>query len=118
MPETFRFDARDFDRRRRAFRPELNRALIGVTHFMAPRSENYMKQHAPWTDRTSNARNSLNARPGHAGPAHWIDLAHGVPYGFWLEVRFGGRHAIVVPTLRVMGRETMRTMRTLLRRMH
>lgn len=102
--------------RLRKFQPQVDKALLGVTEFMAPRTEAYMKEHAPWTDRTGNARNGLNARAGHAPRLHWIDLAHGVAYGFWLEVRFGGKYAIITPTLQVMGRETMKTVRKLFRR--
>jgi hypothetical protein len=37
-----------------------------------------------------------------------IIIAHGVPYGIWLEVRFSGRYAIIGPTLVYTGDLTMR----------
>lgn len=65
----------------------------------------YMKENAPWTDHPGENR---DARENLQGAVIWDDaehftimLGHGanVYYGIWLEVRWGGRYAIVVPTL-------------------
>jgi hypothetical protein len=109
VSDTLRPGLKDFDNR-------LDHAIGATMHFMAPRVEAYGKLNAPWTDQTSNARNGLFAEAGGAGPEHWIDFSHSVAYGIWLEVRFGGRHQIIIPTITTMGRETMNTLRGLLSR--
>lgn len=88
--------------------PRINRAVAQAVDFQATRSENYMRQNARWTDRTANARNGLTARPTHTTNQHVITLAHSVPYGIWLEVRWSGRYGIIPEAVRVGGDELMR----------
>jgi hypothetical protein len=96
----------------------IDRALTAVMRYEAPRAERYMKSNAPWTDRTGNARNGLHARAfAEKGRRYGIDLAHSVPYGIWLEVRFSGRYKIIPPTIRSQGPEVMRTASTLFSRL-
>lgn len=78
----------------------IKQVLKQIAQFWAARLESYAKQHAPWTDRTANARQSLHT---------WIEelsrdtvrlyLSHGMDYGIQLETRFAGRYAIIWPTL-------------------
>lgn len=59
----------------------------------------YARQNAPWKDVTSNARNGLFAK--HVSEplqSHTLVIYHTMPYGFWLEVRWSGRYAIIGPT--------------------
>jgi hypothetical protein len=93
------------------------RGMIAVIEYSRPQVENYMKSNAPWQDQTTNARNSLSATTQHGGVSSSIICAHGVPYGIWLEVRFGGVNGIIPQTLRVMGARVMANMRTLFARM-
>jgi hypothetical protein len=62
-------------------------------------AERWMKDNAPWTDRTANARQSLWAdvqrMEGQVG--YELVLSHGVDYGFWLEVLQEGKYGIVLP---------------------
>ncbi len=68
---------------------------------LAPRMETYAKTHAPWTDRTGNARRSLNCSYKRINRSTFnITLAHGVHYGHHLELMQTGRFAILKPTLR------------------
>lgn len=62
----------------------------------------YAQENAPWEDRTGDARRELQ------GAVVWQDeenftifLGHGaeIYYGIWLEVRWGGKYAIIVPTI-------------------
>lgn len=82
----------------------------------APDVENYMKDNAPWTDRTGNARNGLTARAFDEGDSVGIDLFHSVEYGIYLEARWSGRYAIIQPTIDVMGPVVMRRYNRLLER--
>lgn len=69
-----------------------------------------MRDNAPWTDRTGNARNGLKAEHQKQEMRwHQLTLSHSVPYGIWLEVRWSGRYAILNPTLEKIGPELMRT---------
>lgn len=62
----------------------------------------YAKDNAPWDDDTTLARTSLQGAVVWSDEDHFqIYLGHGaeVYYGIWLEVRWGGRYAIIVPTI-------------------
>lgn len=79
---------------------ETKHGLALAFDVQAARSTAYMKQTAPWTDRTTAARNGLHAvatnRPGRFD----LLLSHAVSYGIWLEVKFNGRDAVILPSLR------------------
>lgn len=79
------------------FNTRANKAITAAFEYQATRSEGYMKSNAKWADQTSNARNSLFTATQHNGNEHKLLLSHGVPYGIWLEVRFSGKFAIVMP---------------------
>lgn len=92
--------------------------IAGVVEYWDSRIEAHMKIAAPWTDRTGNARAGLFAKAGHEkDQRHWIDLGHRVPYGIWLEIRWGGRYAIVFPTLVMYGPKIMQTLNKLFARL-
>lgn len=61
--------------------------------------EGHAKGHAPWTDRTSHARQGLHAGAEENGDEFILYLSHGVEYGLWLELAHGGNYAIVEPTM-------------------
>jgi hypothetical protein len=82
----------------------------------APNVENYMRNEAPWTDRTGNARNGLLARAFKEGDSVGIDLFHSVPYGIFLEAKHNGAYAIIQPTIDHMGPIVMEHFRRLLER--
>lgn len=62
----------------------------------------YAQANHPWENRTGNAESGLQAQVVKQGPTSWtIFLGHGqdIHYGLWLEVRWGGKFAIILPTL-------------------
>lgn len=67
---------------------------------VASKLEGEAKFGAPWTDRTSNARNSLS------GEFHWegfkaiVTLSGGMDYSVYLELAMEKRFAILVPTIK------------------
>lgn len=65
--------------------------------------EDWMKENAPWNDRTTDARSGLTAAfiPDKKKPT--IMIYHTVDYGVWLEVRWNGRYAILTPALEYWG---------------
>lgn len=84
------------------FDSRANDAIAKVFQYQQTAAENYMRTNAPWTDRTTNARNALYARAesdavgDHSG-THSLLLAHGVSYGIFLETMQSGRYGIIVP---------------------
>ncbi len=86
------------------YRAAIERGIYAIAQRWKPEIENYMKANAPWTDRTTNARGGLHVDVEHTvGVMVEIILAHGVDYGYWLEVRYGGRWAIVNPSIDYFG---------------
>jgi hypothetical protein len=77
-------------------------ATVMAIQPLAGESETYMKTNAPWQNITRNARNSLTGQvtvansPGKTRIA--LKLSHGMDYGIWLELKNGGKFAIVRPT--------------------
>lgn len=96
---------------------KLDTALRGVMEYHEPRVESFMRTNAPWTDRTTNARNGLNAKAISGDGKYAIVCFHTMPYGPWLELSNNGKYRIIVPTIVHEGREVMKTVRGLFRRM-
>lgn len=102
MAEGFRFtgtlipNLRTMDER-------VQRGVVAAAHWTAPQAETFMKNNASWTDRTGNARNGLGARVVLGPDTVAIVLYHSVPYGVFLEVRWGGKYAIIEPTMAATG---------------
>ena len=86
-----------------------DRALIAIMAFHAPQATAWMRSNAPWRDQTGNARNGLFSQPFSNKPNYGIILAHRVPYGIWLEVRWSGRYAVIGPAVQTQGPEVMRS---------
>lgn len=74
-------------------------AIEALAKSYAPQIETWMKENAPWTDRTGNARQSLYTRVDRQPQQITITLDHGVNYGVYLEFRNAGRYAIIDPAL-------------------
>ena len=78
---------------------QLEADLLALMNRYQPTVENYMKQQAPWTDRTGNARQGMYARVHHTPKVSIrMDLDHSMWYGKYLGYHHAGRFAIVLPT--------------------
>lgn len=84
------------------FDQKAQRAMVAAAQYVAPQAEQWMKNNAKWTDRTGAARNGLGAKVESGQGRVGIVLYHSVPYGVFLEVRWGGKYAIIEPTIQVM----------------
>lgn len=82
--------------------------------FNAPQVQASARSNAPWTDRTSNARNGLFAEAFSTHDNAGIVLYHSVDYGVWLELANDQRFAIVRPTIEQYGPIVMEQARQLL----
>lgn len=77
----------------------------------------YMKVNAPWTDRTSNARNGLDGSVFKRASSWVMNLFGRANYQIWLEVKNGGKYAIITPTIQIWGPRTMANMTGLIERL-
>lgn len=71
-------------------------------HKIAAEMVVYAQTNHPWANKTGAAEAGLQAKVVRQGETQWtIMLGHGpdVQYGLWLEVRDGGKYAIILPTL-------------------
>lgn len=76
--------------------------LEGELNKIAQEMVAYAQANHPWQNQTGAAERGLQARVVRQSPTEWtIFLGHGddVDYGLWLEVRWGGKYAIILPTL-------------------
>lgn len=96
--------------------PKVNRGVQGIMAYYAPQVESYARKNAPWKDQTGNARNGLFAETFKIASNHGITLFHSMPYGIWLEVKWSGRYAIIVPTIERMSPKVMGAVQKLLAR--
>jgi hypothetical protein len=94
--------------------PELDRRIISTVPMAlaamqeaSDRVEGYAQSNAPWTDITGAARSSLTASVYEENGEVVLELAHGVDYGYWLEVIQDGQYAIIMPTLEALGPEVL-----------
>lgn len=116
---SFKFDSSNF-KSTKVMDQKLQRAIFGVTRYWDGRCEAHMKQHAPWKDRTSNARNGLFATAAKlAKNVFAIILGHSVTYGVYLEVGTKNMKArpIIVPTMEEYGPKVIKTLSKILSRL-
>ena len=80
-------------------------------------AERWMKDNAPWQDRTGNARRGLHVEV-YQQPQYIARLvfAHGadIPYAIWLELAHQGRYAIIAPAIDYWGPILMRDVQGLI----
>lgn len=97
-----------------AYGRRIERAIAAVGEFIAPKIEAYAKQTAPWTDRTSQARQGLTATSEAAESLVVVYLYHQADYGKWLEIAHGGAWRVIVPALTAHYGEIMSLLRRVL----
>lgn len=115
MPQaSFQWKSDTLTKNMKNFPRTLDRAITAAVEYTATHGEATMRRNASWTDRTGNARAGLHTSTEHAANFHRIIFAHSVPYGIWLEVRWSGRYAILLPTMRSEGERLMRLLSKLL----
>ncbi len=117
---SFKFNTANFESPKIMDR-KLNRAVFAVAKYYDGRVEASAKVNAPWTDRTTNARNGLFAKATKLGGAFAIILAHSVTYGIYLELPHTheradgstytiGPYPIIMPTIEKFAPKVMRAL--------
>ena len=91
----------DLHDRLNQFGPRVKRAMVTAAKYIEPQALAYMRDNAPWTDRTGNARAGLNVETEVNTNNVTMYLYHQVPYGPWLELRWSGKYQIINPTIEV-----------------
>jgi hypothetical protein len=83
-----------------AYATAIHRGVFAICQRWAPEIENYMKQTAPWTDRTGNLRQALYTEVNEVvNTMVELILSHGLDYGIFLETRNSGRFSVIGPAL-------------------
>lgn len=95
--------------------------LSRTTEFYSLRAETSAKKNAPWTDRSTNARSGLGSNwtgsLSDSGGTFEINVFHSVPYGIWLEIKYGGRFSIINKTVDAEGKKFFNTANQVMARM-
>lgn len=78
--------------------------ILAAGRSLADEMEKTAKRDAPWTDRTGNARRTLAGvntfGEGEDSEKYHIGICGQMSYSPKLEKGFGGRYAVLMPTLR------------------
>jgi hypothetical protein len=90
-------------------------AVFDLAQYFAAKIETWAKVHAPWTDRTGNARQGLTARVFREATAITLILFGAVSYQIWLELKNGGKYAVILPALEIHYQPFMSAIQRLLR---
>lgn len=94
---------------------------IGLQMYLAAQAvalEGEMKQGAPWTNRSGDARRRLTASVERPAPASFrIKLAHGVRYGVWLELAKEKKYAIIGPVIAEKSAAIFKGLETLVKKL-
>lgn len=79
---------------------DVHAAIMAVCERRGLKMQDEARQNAKWEDRTGNARGGLFSKVEDRY-GRWIKiyLAHTMDYGVFLETSFGGRYAIIWPTV-------------------
>lgn len=97
--------------------PRVDAAIGAVMERSGDQATAYMKMNAPWTDRTSNARNGLGAIAFKQGNKWVLNLFGRASYQIYLEKNNSGRYAIIGPTILIWGPRLMAQMTGLIERL-
>ena len=77
----------------------LLKAIQALGQVFAAKIAAYAKANAPWTDRTGNARQGLTGTAVAAATGVVIYLFHTMFYGYYLELKNGGRYAVILKSM-------------------
>lgn len=70
----------------------------------------FAKEQASWEDRTGDAREGLDVDVAWEGETIVWQMFHTVDYGLYLETRWNGRYAVIMPTLELFAPQVGRSL--------
>lgn len=94
-----KFDTSSLEKGLGLFENKLDIATKMLAETGALKMQKYAQGHAPWTDRSGRARQTLQGTVEPYSNGYQIVISHGVDYGVWLELAHEKRFAIVPDTL-------------------
>lgn len=106
----------EYQARSRALPRRVALVVLGSLQSIIPDITGYMGTHAPWNDRTGNARRNLHAWAVATAASVTLYVGHGVSYGVTLELGHQGRFAILWPAIRQFKALILATVRADLQR--
>ena len=83
----------------KAYSARLLTAVYLLAQEWARRIADDVKQNHAWTNRTGAAEAGIVGRAFRLATGAMIIIGHGVHYGIYLERRWGGRYAGIIPAL-------------------
>lgn len=98
-----KFDSGSLEQGLAMFEDKAEAAIRMYAETSAKKLETEAKENRKWTDRTGDARTRLRGSTGKIAKGYELRLAHGVPYGIWLELANEKNYAIIEPTIRFVG---------------
>lgn len=113
----FRMDFNDLVEGLNQFDSKAEAAMAMYVDTAALTMQSYMRDNAPWVDRTGQARQRLTATAFKVSSGYQIALAQGVDYGVFLELAHEKRFAIIQPTITSEGPRIMAGFQNLLGRL-
>lgn len=114
MSEEITWDSSALEQGVKRYKETLVQALLKLALYWSPQIETEAKASKPWVDRTGNAASGLRGRAERVDDNVYIYLFHTLDYGKWLEIRWAGRWAIIMPTLEKYHTPIMESVRKLL----
>lgn len=103
-----RLDGSDVEKGLADLKKKVEAGLLIYGETVAKDFESYAKSNRPWTDRTGAARQRLNGYVEAILHGVRICIAHGVPYGIYLELAHEKKYAILEPTVRLKGNDAIK----------
>lgn len=107
----FTFDQGSLGRNLDTFDEKVHEFIKRDLEVTASRAEVVLKTHAPWKDRTGEARQGLWCDPWWDNAGNYsILMGHTVDYGIYLEESWGGKFQVVMPVLVSVARGFMESL--------
>lgn len=104
MADVFKLNLTDLIEGLEKYGKRFDKAVYGYAKDSAEKLESYAKENRPWRDRSTDARKRLNCKVERTATGYRLVLAHGVPYGVWLELAHEKKYAIIEPTITFVGK--------------
>lgn len=96
------------------FRFKMEDGILERLEQVAVELVDYMKSNAPWEDQTGQARAGLTAEVFATDNDLGLLLYDVEDYEVWLEIRWGGRYAIIIPTMDQKGNAVLQSIQRLM----
>lgn len=103
----------------KAVKPDYERIVNLSMEAAAIQGAEHMRTHARWKDDRGHRKDRVpgDARAG-LGTATELETSHkviwffhGVDYGIWLEIKNHGKYQIIMPTVALMGKSLLKSLR-------